>query len=601
MSQAQLKLLIKKQNPNLGKPMTILEPPKIIQQPPMKEFRRKPPNPVSSKKQSKPGVAPPTPKANEKEENGKRLLVEKTEDVVEQNSQKPDSPQQNGNALPVEKTEIVTKQNSQRQDSPQEEETPQQMCQKPEEEEELPKENDWATSNIDVAQQEPKLHNDRKPPLQKWYPREQARQKPLPQGPPQLGSLHEYPPLNYYHNGVIRQQPQHSPPEYYQVQPNYVQAAVLSQPYGSAANPHPSGYQAWYRLEDEYPELPTSSSSSSAPYNVSHGPSVPITNDGRTHMPPPNANAWNYFTGYQATRGPIDGPSTTVTITPQFNGITQPQLSSTMEMTPLGSYEAPLLQPETLNLNFDTFSLTGLSVQEPRQGEPAHPPGYHVFNASESQTVMLTAEDRRHLQEALTQREIPLDIALRAVIEDLRRERLGQGAATHLPEQPSQHASMQAEYPPNSNGPISQDHNACMEQVNQSATAYPNGDMDASGYPTSSGYSGGYQAQPGNGYYDPNPESTPSSDSSAEPVAVPSTFNPPLMGYPMYPEYDYLPGFGHIRPGYLPNFNQADYAEDYVPNFLHDFVPYYNQLPPQHFHPSGTSNRFNHPSRGNMQ
>ncbi|XP_044250721.1 uncharacterized protein [Drosophila takahashii] len=39
MSQAQLKLLIKKQtNQNLEKPMTILEPPRFIQQPPMREF-----------------------------------------------------------------------------------------------------------------------------------------------------------------------------------------------------------------------------------------------------------------------------------------------------------------------------------------------------------------------------------------------------------------------------------------------------------------------------------------------------------------------------------------------------------------------------------
>jgi len=81
MSQAQLKRLIKSQNQNIAKAACILEPPKIIQQPSMRQSII-PPNPAYSKKQGKNAARPNSERAGKVPMQGLNHVV--PEDTVKQ-------------------------------------------------------------------------------------------------------------------------------------------------------------------------------------------------------------------------------------------------------------------------------------------------------------------------------------------------------------------------------------------------------------------------------------------------------------------------------------------------------------------------------------
>nr|AAX33620.1 AT07028p [Drosophila melanogaster] len=84
MSQAQLKRLIKSQNQNIAKAACILEPPKIIQQPSMRQSII-PPNPAYSKKQGKNAARPNSERAGKVPMQGLNHVV--PEDTVKQHNQ----------------------------------------------------------------------------------------------------------------------------------------------------------------------------------------------------------------------------------------------------------------------------------------------------------------------------------------------------------------------------------------------------------------------------------------------------------------------------------------------------------------------------------
>ncbi|XP_020808514.1 protein app1-like [Drosophila serrata] len=134
-------------------------------------------------------------------------------------------------------------------------------------------------------------------------------------------------------------------------------------------------------------------------------------------------NAIDFFAHPERQPDPKTVPRTTVTITPmsQMNqGEENQSKKLSMEVVPLGTYEAGPLEPGFLNMPFQTISTMDFRLEPQNEGD--YDPTRTSYNAEISPPMMLTMYQQHRLQAALLQNEVPLVDALMPVIMDIRRE-----------------------------------------------------------------------------------------------------------------------------------------------------------------------------------
>ncbi|XP_050746590.1 uncharacterized protein LOC108023562 isoform X1 [Drosophila biarmipes] len=219
--------------------------------------------------------------------------------------------------------------------------------------------------------------------------------------------------------------------------------------------------------QDESGSLSSSVSSSSA---SSSGPKADEPLANFPSLETLHKTAWSFFSHphYKPVETP---PSTAVPITPRARETDQKDLDS----IPL---QPPPLNLRALNQAFENLAASNPWRQESRAEEPLRPrPGRSIFDEYITPHFKLTREQKLRLQAVVSQEDIPLEEALLAVIQDLRKERLARESAAS-PAAADSGPNMQG-YPP------------------------PNRHFGAHPYEVQPEY--GYYSQPANGYY-PHPE-----------------------------------------------------------------------------------------------